>query len=274
MNMIKPILSPNARWWLCRAGFVLTIVFAISLTIATFAPYRYRIGWLSISLRGARNPMMGLLASYAIWRATYDGFGRWLKVRMSRVEGAADEFGAELRRICGRTIELWKFWGWRQRALLVLVIWQAIFVLRFWQTYPAVLDFERAAQANCNHMAAYGPPGAQVPLLEYFCRQVCARTGPDARILFHGRTPAMRVAYEVYPRKVFILPQEMTEMAETWHVQPQLRDLGPDLVEPYWHQFLPKESVEPTKFIREHRIDYVATFDESDLSRCRLEAVP
>ena len=81
----------------------------------------------------------------------------------------------------------------------------------------------------------------------------------------------MRFAYEVYPRRVFILPQEMTRMAKSWHKQPQLSDLPPDPHEPYWHQFLPKDSPDPADFIRQHEINYVATFDECDLSRCSLE---
>ena len=83
----------------------------------------------------------------------------------------------------------------------------------------------------------------------------------------------MCLAYEVYPRRVFILPQEMSAMAESWHAQPQLRDLRPDAHESYWHQFIPRDSVDPAMFIREHRIDYVATFDEYNLSQCRLEPV-
>jgi hypothetical protein len=271
--MTKPTLSPNARWWLNRGGFALIVVCAFGIVVATFAPYRYRIGPISISMRGVRNPMLGLLIGYILWRTTYDGFGRWMKDRIDRLGGASGEFGTQARHCYLRSLDLWKNWGWRQRTMLVLVVCQGLFVLRFWQAYPVLLDNERMAQANTYRLAEFGPPGQQVPLLEHFCSRVCDETPSNARILFHGGTPAMRFAYEVFPRRVFILPPEMTAMAESWHVQRQLRDLAPDPHEPYWHQFLPKDSPDPAVFIRQHEITYVATFDEYDLSRCRLELV-
>jgi hypothetical protein len=158
--------------------------------------------------------------------------------------------------------------------MLVLVIVQSVFALRVWQSYPSTLEYERTAQANTIRLATFGPPGAELSLLEHFCREVCAKTPPDARILFHGATPLMRLAYEVYPRRVFILPQEMTALAESWHVQPQLKDLQPDPHEPYWHQFLPHKEVDAAAFIREHGINYVATFDEHNLLQCRVERAP
>ena len=272
--MTEQTLNPKARWWINRGGFALMLICAFGIAVGTFAPYRYQIGPIEISLRGVRNPTLGLLAGYFLWRLTYDGTGEWLKRRVDRIGGAAGQFGAHARQFVARSRELWKHWGWRQRTMFAILICQALFVVRFWQTYPAVLDFERMAQANTYRLAAYGSDGRQSPLLEHFCRQVCEATPPSARILFHGGTPAMRFAYEVYPRRVFILPQEMTRMAESWHKQPQLSDLPPDPHEPYWHQFLPKDSPDPADFIRQHEINYVATFDEYDLSRCSLEPAP
>lgn len=266
-------LSPRARWWINRVGFAFVLGGALGVLIATFAPYRYQIGPLHLSFRGVRNPLAVLIIGYLMWRTTYDGFGHWLKTRLDRIGGTSREFNLFLRNFCLRSWQLWNAWGWRQRAMLLLAVAQSVFILRVWQGYPTFLDFEREAHANMFRLAAYGDPGAELPLLEHFCQQICDSTPPTARILFHGGTPGMRLAYEVYPRRVFILPQEMSAMAEAWHAQPQLRDLRPDAHESYWHQFIPHESADPTAFIREHRIDYVATFDEYNLSRCRVEAV-
>ncbi len=235
----------------------------------------YPTGWsVRISFHGVRNPFMGLLLGYLMWRTTNDGFGHWLKMRLDRIGGTSAAFNEYLRNFCSRALRLWQTWGWRQRAMLVLAVAQGMFILKFWQKYPSILDFEREAHANMFRLAAYGEPGKELPILEHFCQQICEQTPPTARILFHGSTPGMRLAYEVYPRRVFILPQEMSAMAASWHAQPQLRDLRPDAHEAYWHQFIPRDSVDPALFIREHRIDYVATFDEYDLRRCRVEKAP
>ena len=239
--------------------------------MAVFAPCRIHVGPIRFSFHGVRNPMLELLAGYALWRATYDGFGRWLKNRVDRIENV---YGEQARRCGIRLLALWRRWGWRQRAMLLLLASQGVCVAQFWQSYPGLLDYERQAEANESVLAEFGPAGAKMPTLAHFCRQVCEGTPPGTRILFHGATPAMRFAYEVYPRRVFMLPQEMTAMAESWHVQPQLRDLAPDPHEPYWHQFLPHEVADPQAFIREHGINFIATFDEFDLSRCRVEPAP
>jgi len=269
--MTKPTLNSNARWWFNRAGFALMLIGTFGITVATFAPNRYRIGPLSVSTRGIRNPMLGLLAGYVLWRTTYDGFGRWLKDRTDWIGPPAIAYAS---RSFARSLDRWRQWGWRLRTMFVLTICQALLVLRFWSAYPALLDYQRYSQENTVRLSSFGPPGHELSLLEHFCREVCERTPPNARILFHGHTPAMRFAYEVFPRRVFILPQEMTAMAESWHVQPQLHDLPDDSHEPYWHQFMPTDSTTPAVFMRQHAIDYVATFDEYDLSRCRLEPAP
>jgi hypothetical protein len=269
--MTKPTLNSNGRWWLNRAGVALMLIGMFGITVGMFAPYRFQIGPLSVSMRGLRNPILGLLAGYVLWRKTYDGFGRWLRDRTEWIAGPAID-GAS--RSFAQLLGLWRNWDWRPRAMFVLIVCQALLLLRFWSTYPTLLNYQRDAQANTVRFASFGPPGHELSLLEHFCQEVCEQTPPNARILFHGHTPAMRFAYEVFPRRVFILPQEMTAMAESWHVQPQLRDLPADPHEPYWHQFMPHDSADPTAFIRQHAIDYVATFDEYDLSRCRVEPAP
>lgn len=272
--MNAPKLGPRERWWINRIGFLLMFGSALGLVIATFAPMRFRLGPIGISFRGVRNPLLGLMAGYWMWRSTYDGFGRWLMNRTSPRGGPSGEFNARVRSAGVQLLRLWKRWNWRQRAMLALVLAQCVFIFRFWQSYPGQLEFERVAHANMYRFAQYGDPGAERPLLEHFCQTICEQTPPTARLLFHGGTPAMRLAYEVYPRRVFILPQEMTAMAEAWQAQPQLRDLPPDAHAAFWDQFLPHETVDPAAFIREHGIDYVATFDDYDLAKCQVERAP
>ena len=150
---------------------------------------------------------------------------------------------------------------------------QALIVLRFWQGYPAYLEYERNALANSYRAPTFKIDGRDLPLVESFSRRVCAQVPPDARILFHGQTAGLRFAYEVYPRRVFLLPQDMRNLAAGWHVQPQLRSLPEDRQLAFWQKRLPNTVADERQFIREHRIDYVVTFDEYELAKCRVEPV-
>src|SRR5205085_7961620 len=125
------------------------------------------------------------------------------------------------------------------------------FTLHFWQDYPGYLEFERRAIADSYRLASYELNGRRLPSIESFSRRICAELPSDARILFHGQTAGLRMAYEVYPRPVFMLPQEMRTMAASWHVQPQLRDLPGDPNTEYWNQRLREAPAEEGQFIAE-----------------------
>jgi hypothetical protein len=271
--MNRLILNRWGRRAANRLAFTSMIVSALLIVVATLAPRRWELGPITISLRSVRNPLIGLVAGYLVWRLTFDGYGQWLKCRLDRLKGFDSQPGEHLQRAAGRFRTLWAQWGWRQRGMLLAVVAQTFFALRSWQNYPWHLEYDRQAQLNSDQTAAVDSRGERLPVVESFARRVCEQLPPDARILFHGRMPAMPFAYEVYPRPVFMLPQEMRRLAASWHVQPPFRDLGDDPHEPYWHQFLPIAETDPTTFIHRHGITHVVTFDDYDLSLCRVEPV-
>jgi hypothetical protein len=270
--MASHYLSARVRRWLNRFSLALMFVFAALAVFVAIAPGRHQIGSLAISMRSLRNPVCGMALAYIVWRATYDGFGGWLLHRLWPLESGSQWLIAYGRRTFANFLATWRSWDWRGRCMFALVAGQALLVARFWEDYPSVLSFERMAMANAYTSPTYKINGERLPTLECFGRSVREQLPPDARILFHGRTAVLRFAYEVYPRRVFMLPQEMRELAATWHVQPQLRDLPDDPHLRFWHDKLPTASIEPAEFIREHRIDFIATFDENDLAACRVEA--
>jgi hypothetical protein len=272
--MDRSIPSPRARRWINRLGFALMLLCAALTAAATLAPGQWDIGPVALSLRSVRNPVFGLIVGYLMWRMTYDGYGLWLKRRLIRLEGYGNGIGQRAPDAWRQFRDLWKRWGWGARLVFVAVAAQTLFVLRFWQNYPSNLEFERQALENSHRYAVFEVNGQRVPNLEYFSRQVCEQLPADARILFHGQTAGLRFAYEVYPRRVFMLPQELTALAGGWHVQPQLRDIPEDRKLAYWRQRLPDTSIAERDFIRDHRIDFVATFDEYDQSRSHVEPAP
>jgi len=256
-----------------RLALLLMFVFFASVLISIAAPQRYRFGPFTASFEGVVKPLLEWFAAYVVWRITYDGFGAWLKRWLAPLERQADEVGAQLRRAAPRLRDQWQCWSWRERLVLIAVGCQVLLVLRSWEIYPRQLAFERGAAEFIRQFPFHHPHGHAAPTLEYFCQTICAATPPDARILFYGRTPAVRVAYEVYPRRVFMLPQDYTALASAWHVQPWCQQLSPDPHETYWQRSLPRETVPAASFIREHGITHVASFDEYDMNLCRVEPV-
>jgi hypothetical protein len=267
-------ISPLARRRINRLGFALLLLGVALTASATFFPGRWQIGPLLISLRSVRNPVAALVLGYILWRTTYDGFGGWLKRRISRLEGYGDCLGEWILRITRRFFATWLRWGWRERLMFTAIACQTFFALRFWQDYPAYLENERRAIANSYRLATYELNGRRLPMVESFSLRLCAELPADARILFHGQTAGLRFAYEVYPRQVFMLPQEMNALAASWHVQPQLANLPGDEKPAYWNERRAQVSIDERQFIAEHQINYVVTFDEYDLDRCRVELAP
>ena len=241
--------------------------------LAVLAPGHWRIGPLTVGLRSVRNPVLAMVVGYIMWRTTFDGFGYWLQRRLTRLDAAGSQLGELARQVPGRFRELWRRWGWRERAVFVVVACQTLFVLRFWENYPSNLAQEREGLDLFYRETTHKLDGRELPVVEGFSRRVCQQLPADARILFHGQTAGLRFAYEVYPRRVFMLPQEMRVLAAEWHVQPQLRDIPADGRIEYWRERLPDTAIDERQFIREHRIDYVVTFDEYEIAKCRVEPV-
>ncbi|HKD38533.1 MAG TPA: hypothetical protein VKB78_17090, partial [Pirellulales bacterium] len=247
-------LSPTVRRLANRAGFFVMLSGAVLVLVATFDPDRWQIGPLTIKLRSVRNPAALAVLGYLLWRTTYDGFGGWLKRRIAKLEFQGDRVGDWLLAAARRFMVAWRSWKWRERATFVLVAAQVFFTLHFWQDYPAYLEFERQVIANSYRTVTYELNGRKLPVLESFSRRLAAELPEDARVLFHGQTAGLRLAYEIYPRPVFMLPQEMQLMAASWHVQPQLAELPADAKPDYWNRRLPEASVNEGQFVAEHRI--------------------
>ena len=130
----------------------------------------------------------------------------------------------------------------------------------YWERYPRELEGISSAAEYVRQFPFYDPNGQPGPNFEYFCECLRESTPPEARILFSGGAPAVRLAYIVYPRKIYLLPRDYSALVAS-------------CLEPYWQRFLPHQPVDRAQFISEHGITHVAVFDGDDITRCRLEAV-
>jgi hypothetical protein len=227
--------------------------------VATLYPHWWHVGrWLRF-LHHLRNPAVLSLAGFLLWYAAIDRRG--------------DPFRF-VRRALVDLLATWKVSDWRRRSFFLIATCNLIMLLFHASRYPQLLYQDRENQQFAAAAPQAAPGRRRVSSIEHFARQVVAETPADARILYQGRTAVMRLAFEVYPRRVFMLPQDFRTMATQWHVQPWLRNPPVDRHEPYWHQFIPIVNADPEAFIREHAITYVARFDEMDSSQCQLERVP
>ena len=241
-------------------------ILALSVTlgsVAFFYPHRWHVGPLVIALRHTGRPIGFSLAGFVLWYFTVDRRRRSYKFFRRRLAPLETQLGAAR----GRCFTAWRFWDWRQRLFLVITGSNLVVMAIDASHYPQHLQQD---QDNRNRSIARAQRGKE-PQLEHFARMVVQQTPADARILFQGRTAGMRFAFEVYPRRVFMLPQDYRAMATQWHVQSWLKDPPVDRHESYWHRFIPQVYVPADDFVRAHRITYLARFDELDLSQCKLE---
>ena len=226
--------------------------------LATLSPHWRRLGLWLISVPLLRNPLALSLAGFLLWYGT---------VHRHR------DSSRFVRRALVHLLATWKIWDWRCRLFFLITTCNLTMMLCHANAYPHHLsqDRENRKFALVHAQGALG--SNKISSLEHFARQVVEQTPDDARILFQGSAAVVRLAFEVYPRRIFMLPQDFRTLATHWHVQSWMRNAPIDPHEAYWHQFLPVVIADREAFVRQHAITYVATFDEMDLSKCKLERV-
>jgi hypothetical protein len=98
------------------------------------------------------------------------------------------------------------------------------------------------------------------------------RTLPlNARVLYIGHGEGQLLSYVLYPRPVFMRPQDRYV---AW-IEHQSHDLGDIPDDELFRKSYPKPGETPSleAFVRAHRITHVVKFVESDLAGCRIEAI-
>jgi hypothetical protein len=101
----------------------------------------------------------------------------------------------------------------------------------------------------------------------------CKATPKNARILYHGAQEGLIFAYEVYPRRVFMLPSEWSQLSANWHTKRWLQNLWPDPLEKYWGQVTVMTEAERQDFIQEHKITHEVFYDAAHPDKCRCEVL-
>ena len=92
-----------------------------------------------------------------------------------------------------------------------------------------------------------------------FSDDCCHLIPINARVLYHGPTEGLELAYELYPRRVFMLPREQRDLFHNgWYTDLWCRGISPDPLDDCWKwdPLLPEipeqEFIAPPNFLRRH----------------------
>lgn len=253
IRRLSSISRHDLRRWVGRG----LLIFSAVLLVAIVFPGQYYLGPLLISLRSTRNPLWEVVVCTLLWH------------------GLSDEAYPRYRHIVLSTIGLVRRISWYHRVLLALAVVQIALLAATWLHYPAhVISVQRLETLEATQPTNQYDEEHERENFDYFAAQ-CRRELPsDARILYHGHIEGMVFAYEVFPRRVFMLPGEYCDIARSWHKQRWLEGMPDDPLEPVWHQGLPTERPDRETFIREHGLTHEVWFDENEPVACRWRRLP
>ncbi len=211
-------------------------------------------------------PTLGLLTALLVWGLTG--------------ERPLGRTGRKLRLAGLRLAILWRDSGTWQRLAIAAICAHAAIGVGCWFELPWTLRNVRDEL----HLATAVPVrkfrGHWAANYPYWVRNVIANTPQNCRILYRGGWEGMVFSYDVFPRRVFALPQDLQTLAGHWHKHEWLemrtaglsnRDAATDR---FWTahnpRFLPMTVDE---FVRRYQIDYVVVFDEQNPSSCGIRPI-
>ncbi len=173
--------------------------------------------------------------------------------------------------VSARFRNLWRSWGWGSRLVcLVLVLHLAIvanMLSGYWDQTSSLFLAHESTQSTF-----VGANGRLICNFPNFCRTCAEQIPPDARILYHGGNEGLVLAFEVYPRRVFMLPQEQFAMFhECWKNELWCRGIAADPLNEKWKWDDSPSNIDAARFIEEHNITHVVTFDPLNAANCRVQ---
>jgi hypothetical protein len=165
-----------------------------------------------------------------------------------------------------RSIVQWKRWNWPSRIVLIFFCLNLIFLchgyVTYWKHASAMFCYHDGLPSNWRTVD--GKPAAN---FDYFCEQCRTQIPQDARILYHGPNDGLVLAYKLYPRRVFMLPQEQQNMNQNcWLLEEWCQGMTADPLDAFWKWDPPLRDVSEENFIADHHITHVVTFDHTNLA--------
>jgi hypothetical protein len=255
------ILDRARLWFTPTRGSVRWMAFALGVLciVLAFVAYNYPIrcyvGPLRISLRSMRNPITAAAVCALVWYLTsHRNFARILAGRDA-------------------SLSAWRSCSYGLRAVLLVLVANVALGAYTLVQYPYSLLYVHMWYAIGRESPAWVDHQVWHSYIQHFAERCQRELPPDARILYHGHIESMEFAYEVYPRRVFMLPCDLYAIAGSWHKQQWLAGMPNDPLEAYWHRDFPSQTTDRETFIREHGITHEAFFDPDSWFECRFVAI-
>lgn len=187
--------------------------------------------------------------------------------------------GRRLRRMGLRFTILWRKAGWRQRLVFAAGIAHSLIGLGYWLETPWTLQ----NASDELRLASVAPVrqfrGSWAANYPFWVRKVISETPPAARILYRGGWEGMVFSYDVFPRRVFALPDDLQTLAGRWHKHAWLemktngRSNADAATDQYWTAEKRFEPIGYDEFLRRYAIDYVVVFDEARPGDCAIQPI-
>jgi hypothetical protein len=161
----------------------------------------------------------------------------------------------------------------RPQQFMLLVLFANV-----WAAGDCVLNYPQSLKNNRRNMKLDSLPvlrsirGSDSVPIEGFAALCCKQIPRNARILYHGTQEGWLFAYEVYPRRVFMLPCDWQELGGSWHKK-RWMFLTPDPLEKYWERPTVTTAAGREEFVRKHGITHEVFYDASRPESCRWEVI-
>ncbi|WP_347246598.1 hypothetical protein [Thermogutta sp.] len=176
-----------------------------------------------------------------------------------------------------RALDFWKIQPWWGRVLIIVGIGHGLISVGYLLNCPEDLfrqyqEIEEFASTPSRLFA-----GQPVANLEYHILRYRRVIPPRAQIAYRGHWEAMIVAYRLYPRRLFLLPEDVQRLARAWgdHRWLEIKTKGASRADAwtdeYWAARHPPAEIPPLgQFLADRHIEYIIRYDENHPELCQV----
>ncbi len=251
----------SAKWMHWGAG-IAAVVAVLYLCVGWVVAAQGELNVPALAGRHIGWPLLGALTAGLVWAMT-----------SARPIGRV---GRRLRRVGLRFAILWRQADWARRLVLAAMIAHVLIGVGYWLEVPWTFHNEKEEFRRASDSPVRRFRGGWAANYPFFARKVIAETPPEARILYRGGWEGMVFSYDVFPRRVFALPDDLQDLSGRWHKHAWLemktggRSNADADTDRYWTAARRFEPIPYEEFVRRYAIDYVVVFDENRPSECGI----